>query len=78
MRDSSGWFSPVLTNKDAYNSNLDCQWLIQIDRQLRVQLDILHIDIEDTDECMKDFLQVSSFLIKFIVFMLILNSSCSV
>ena len=78
LRDSSRWFSPVLTNKDVYNNNLDCQWLIQMDRQLRVQLDILHLDIEDTEECMKDFLQVSSFLLKFIVCMLVRNLSCCV
>ena len=78
LRDSSGWFSPVLTNKDVYNNNLDCQWLIQMDRQLRVQLDILHLDIEDTEECMKVFLQVSSFLLKFTVCMLVRNLSCCV
>ena len=61
LREPHGWFSPVQPS-GVYENNLDCQWLIQIDSYLRVQLDILYLDVEDSEGCLKDFLQVSQSL----------------
>ena len=59
QRDTSGWFSPVETGEERYDHNMDCQWLIQVDRHLRVHLIILHVDIQAGETCEFDFLQVS-------------------
>ena len=58
-RDTSGWFSPVESFGERYEHNMDCQWFIQVDRHLRVHLNILQMDIQAGETCEFDFLQVS-------------------
>ncbi|XP_016988568.1 cubilin homolog [Drosophila rhopaloa] len=59
LRDESGSFrSP--NNPNMYPNNLECYWLITVQKDSIVQLTITNLDIEESVNCTKDALTVSN------------------
>ena len=58
-----GWFSPVNDIDELYDNNLDCQWFVQVDGDLRVHLTFQYLHIQDSEACQLDFVQVILYLL---------------
>ena len=50
--------APGSVNGGFYDHNMDCGWIIQVEQGARIELKILDIDIEESESCRYDFLQV--------------------
>ena len=50
--------APGSVNGDLYDHNMDCGWIIQVEQDARIELKIFDIDIEESESCRYDFLQV--------------------
>ena len=60
LNDSSGTLrSPDSDNDGLYDHNVDCQWIIVVHQDTRVELKILSMDIEQDETCGYDFLRVN-------------------
>ena len=62
LQGNIGWFSPVNDIEELYDNNLDCQWFVQVDSSLRVQLTFQYLHIQDSEACQLDFVQVILYL----------------
>ena len=55
---------------EIYDNNLDCQWFVQVDGDLRVQLAFQYLHIQDSEACQLDFVQVILYLLICIFFIM--------
>ena len=63
LQGNIGWFSPVNDIDELYDNNLDCQWFVQVDGDLRVHLTFQYLHIQDSEACQLDFVQVILYLL---------------
>ena len=55
----SGYISPMDCDLNGlYDYNLRCTWIIAGEFHLTVKLHILHLDIQESQECTLDYLEV--------------------
>ena len=56
-------YAPGSVNRGLYDPNMDCGWIIQVEQGARIELKILNIDIEESESCRYDFLQVHNYFL---------------
>ena len=59
IKEKSGWLTaPDFDGDGNYDHNLQCRWTVEAEINHVVAAQILHLDIQDSEDCKSDFLWV--------------------